>query len=279
MQHLFRRTAALTVPLSLLLIAFCGAASAQGYKLVKLDSNVAGAKHTDPLLINGWGIAYASGGPFWVSDEGDGWSTLYNGAGVPQSLQVIVPSANGIAEGSPTGIVANGSQQFKVDNPPWSSYFLFATLDGTISGWTPLANPTNAIIAVNNSSSGAVYTGLAITSHASGNFLYATDNANNKVDVYDGNFHFVMSFTDTTLTGMAPFGIQDIGGLVYVAFAPTSGGPGGAIDIFNETVAFACTTARSLNAPGFGVAATVGVPRFTEARCSGFVRAACSCCV
>jgi len=243
----------LTVPLWLLLIAFCGPAMAQGYKLVNLDSNVAGAKHTDPLLVNGWGIAYAPGGPFWVSDEGDGWSTLYNGNGVPQSTQVIVPSANGIASGTPTGIVSNGSQQFKVGG--WPSYFLFATLDGTISGWTPLTNATKAVIAVNNSGNGAVYTGLAITSHPSGNFLFAADNANNKVDVYDGNFAFVMSFTDTTLTGMAPFGIQDINGQVYVAFAPTSGGAGGAIDIFDENGTFVKTLVKGhhLNQP-WGIA-------------------------
>jgi len=182
------------------------------------------------------------GGAFWVSDEGTGWSTLYNGAGVPQSLQVIIPSENGVALGSPTGIVSSGSQQFLVQG--WPSIFLFATLDGTISGWSPKAKPTQAIIAVDNSASGAVYTGLAITNHPSGNFLFAADNANNKVDVYDGNFKFVMSFTDTNLTGMAPFGIQDINGLVYVAFAPTSGGPGGAIDIFDENGSFVKTLAQ-----------------------------------
>ena len=35
----------------------------------------------------------------------------------------------------------------------------------------------------------------------------------------------------------------------------------------------------SVNAPGLGVAATPGVPWFKDARCSGLVRAACSCCV
>jgi uncharacterized protein (TIGR03118 family) len=250
MQSLFRRAIVLTASLSLLLISFCGSARAQAYKLVNLDSNVAGkAKHMDPLLINGWGIAYQPGNPFWVSDEGDGWSTLYNGAGVPQSLQVIVPSASGTGSGSPTGIAYNGSSQFQVNQ--WPAYFLFATLDGTISGWAPLANRTHAIIAVNNSGSGAVYTGVAVTSHPSGNFLYAADNANNKVDVYDGNFNFVMSFTDSTLTGMAPFGIQDINGMVYVAFAPTSGGIGGAIDIFDENGAFVKTLVKGnhLNQP------------------------------
>jgi uncharacterized protein (TIGR03118 family) len=250
MQPSFRRAVVLTTSVWLFLIVLGGSAMAQSYKVVNLDSNVSGmAKFTDPLLVNGWGIAYAPGAPFWVSDEGTGWSTLYNGAGMHQSLEVVVPSAKGLGRGSPTGIVYNGSSEFPVQG--WASTFLFATLDGTISGWTSLANPTKAIIAINNSTAGAVYTGLAITSHASGNFLYAADSANNKVDVYDGSFTFVTSFTDTNLTGMVLFGIQDIGGFVYVAFAPSSGAAGGAIDIFNEDGSFVKTLVKAhhLNQP------------------------------
>jgi uncharacterized protein (TIGR03118 family) len=46
----------------------------------------------------------------------------------------------------------------------------------------------------------------------------------------------VTSFTDTTLpAGFAPFGIQDFGGLLYVAFASSSGAAGGYIDIYSES--------------------------------------------
>ncbi len=84
-----------------------------------------------------------------------------------------------------------------------------------------------------------MYTGLAITNKASGNFLYATDIANNKVDVYDANFNLVTSFTDSTLpAGNAPFGIQDINGLVYVAFAPVNESPTGYVDIYQEDGTF-----------------------------------------
>ena len=90
-------------------------------------------------------------------------------------------------------------------------------------------------MAVNNSSEKAVYTGLAITNKTSGNRLYAADVANNKVDVYDGNFNLVTSFTDATVpSGFAPFGIRDIDGLVYVTFASVSGGSGGFVDVFAE---------------------------------------------
>src|SRR5258708_6646 len=99
-------------------------------------------------------------------------------------------------------------------------------------GWSSFS-PTQALIGATQS--GAVYTGLAITSKASGNFLYAADSANNKVDVYDGNFSLVKSFTDSAIpAGFAPFGIQDINGQLYVTFASTSGGTGGYIDIFAE---------------------------------------------
>jgi uncharacterized protein (TIGR03118 family) len=247
---------AFTACLGLALMFASNAAVAQ-YQLTNLSSNQVGtAKHTDPLSVNAWGLVYGPGGPFWISDEGSGWSTLYDGNGVKQGFEVLIPSVSGQGPGSPTGIVYNGSQDFQVQG--WASIFLFATLDGTISGWAPQSNPNQAIIAVNNSSSGAIYTGLAITNKASGNFLFAADNWNNKVDVYDANFNLVTSFTDTTLpAGFAPFGIQDMNGQVYVAFASSTGGTGGYIDIFSESGAFVkrLTQSGRLNQPwGFAVA-------------------------
>lgn len=226
-----------TACLGFALIFVSNAAQAQ-YQLTNLVSNqVAAANHDDPLMVNGWGLAYGPTGPFWISDAGSGWSTLYNQNGVKQSLQVLIPSASGQGPGSPTGIVYNGSQEFPVQG--WASAFLFATLDGTIQGWSFEANPNQSIIAVNNSSTGAVYTGLAISNHPSGNFLFAADSWNNKVDVYDANFNWVTSFTDATVpAGFTPFGIQDINGLVYVAYAASSGGGGGDIDIFTESGTF-----------------------------------------
>jgi uncharacterized protein (TIGR03118 family) len=55
------------------------------------------------------------------------------------------------------------------------------------------------------------------------------------VDVYDAGFNLVTSFTDSGLpAGFTPFGIQDINGVVYVAFADAAGGRGGFIDTFDE---------------------------------------------
>jgi uncharacterized protein (TIGR03118 family) len=254
MPCLSGRSLTLVFLLGVMAMLISSTAAAQ-YQLTNLVSNQVGAaNHTDPLLVNAWGLAYGPGGPFWISDEGSGWSTLYDGNGNKQALDVLVPTAGGDGPGSPTGIVFNGSQQFLVQG--WPSIFLFATLDGTISGWAPQSNLNAAIVAV--TTPGAVYTGLAITSYASGNFLFAADNANNKVDIFDGNFNLVTSFTDTTIpAGFAAFGIQDFGGLLYVSFASSSGASGGYIDIYSEAGIFLKRLAQGspLNQPwGFAVA-------------------------
>ena len=230
MQSSVRRILALTACFGLVLM-MSGAAVAQYYSHANLVSNVKGkGVHQDVLLKNAWGLAYAPGAPFWVSDEASGWSTLYDALGNPQSLQVVVPPASGAGKGTPTGIVYNRSSEFQIDS--WTSVFLFATLDGTISGWSHFV-PGMSLIGVTHA--GSSYTGLAITSKSSGNLLFAADAANNKVDVYDGSFNLVNTFTDPMVpAGFAPFGIQDIGGKVYVTFASTSGGTGGYIDVFSE---------------------------------------------
>ena len=226
------------------------------YKKTVLVSNLpTGAKHQDTQLVNGWGLAYGPGNPFWISDEGSGLSTLYDGTGAKQSLVVTIPTATGTGVGSPTGIVYNASGEFKIDN--WVSAFIFVTLDGTISGWSHFV-PNSALLAVNNSGSGASYTGLGITNHASGNRIYAADFNNNRVDVYDGMFNFVTSFTDRNLPdGFAPANVADINGKLYVAFADTKGGSGGFIDIFTEKGVFVKTLIQGapLNQPwGMAVA-------------------------
>jgi uncharacterized protein (TIGR03118 family) len=251
-----RRCNAFTICLGLTMMLVSSAALAQ-YQLTNLDSNQAKtAKFMDPLQVNGWGLARGSGGPFWVSDQGSGWSTIYNGAGVKQGLVVSVPSETGMGPGQPTGIVVNGSSDFQIGG--WNSFFLFATLDGTISGWAPETNFNDAIITVDNAAAGASYTGLAITNRPSGNLLYAANLAKNVVEVYDGSFTLVNTFTDSTLpAGYVPFGIQDIGGLVYVAFAQADEAPGGYIDVFREDGTFVRTLAKGspLNQPwGFAAA-------------------------
>jgi len=253
MQRMLGRTLALTAFL-VLLVGFISSMAMAQYTMTNLTSDLTGkAKYTDALLKNPWGLAYSPDAPFWVSDEASGWSTLYAGTGAPQSLQVVIPPISGKGPGTPTGIVYNGSQEFAIDS--WVSVFLFATLDGTISGWSSFS-PTEALIGAKNP--GASYTGLAITNKPSDNFLFAADAANNKVDIYNGTFGLVSSFTDPKIpAGFAPFGIQDINGQVYVSYAATSGGGGGYIDIFTEAGVLVKHFAQGkpLNQPwGFAVA-------------------------
>jgi len=69
-----------------------------------------------------------------------------------------------------------------------------------------------------------IYQGLAI-GESSGHAprLYATDFHNGKVDVFDGSFgavHVAGAFEDAQVPkSFAPFGIQNIGGKIFVTFA------------------------------------------------------------
>jgi hypothetical protein len=64
-------------------------------------------------LFDPWGISRGSGGPWWVSDQRTGLSTLYNGAGTKESLIVTIPPSDPnnkkTPTGTPTGTIFNGS--------------------------------------------------------------------------------------------------------------------------------------------------------------------------
>jgi len=150
--------------------------------------------------------------------------------------------------GSPTGIVFNNTSGFSVteNGKSGAALFLFATEDGTISGWNPNVDGTNAILAVDRSKVGlgAVYKGLTLGTNSNGTYLFATDFRLGTVEMFDSNFNLVKSFTDPYLPqGYAPFGIQDFGGYLYVTFALQDAakhddvpGPGhGFVDIFDTS--------------------------------------------
>src|SRR5262249_20254358 len=105
------------------------------------------AAHVDPNLKNPWGVSFSpTGSPFWVSDNGAGVSTLYDGSGNPQSLVVTIPvSANpGSTTPAPvTGQVFNGTTSFNISGGP--ARFIFGTEDGTIAAWNPSLG-TNATL-------------------------------------------------------------------------------------------------------------------------------------
>jgi uncharacterized protein (TIGR03118 family) len=255
-----------TACLGLILLMVSAPARAQ-YRLTNLVSNQVGqAPNIDPLLANSWGLVHSDFG-WWVSDNDTGWSTLYDAAGKLQPTRILIPTAgNGPTSptglngpGTPTGIVANGSTaDFQIQGT--SAVFIFATMDGTISAWVPGVNSNLALIAVDNSASKAMYTGLAITSKPSGNFLYAADNTNNHIDMFDGNFNLVKSFGDPNIpSNFSVFGIQDINGVVYVTYAIPNVGAGGFIDLFKEDGTFVKTLIQGqpLN-QAWGIAAAPG---------------------
>jgi uncharacterized protein (TIGR03118 family) len=218
------------------------------YVQTNLVSDLPGmAITTDPNLVNPWGLVAGPGTPFWVANNGTGTSTLYNGQGVPQPqptpknpnatpLIVNVPGPGGV-NGAPTGIVFNtAGSGFNVSEGSASgpSFFLFAGLDGTISGWNPTVNKNNAIVEVNNP--GAVYTGLAIGTTSTGQtLLYAADIGKGTIDVFDQNFNQVTNlkgnFSDPKLpAGFSPFNVQNINGELYVEY---TGPNSGIIDVYN----------------------------------------------
>lgn len=226
------------------------------YRQTNLVSDIPGlARVTDSNLVNPWGLSHSPTSPWWVSDNHTGVSTLYKGDGTPfpvgsPLVVTIPPPKGGTGPAAPTGNVFNGTSDFAVsgNNP---GLFIFATEDGTISGWNPNVDLHNAILKVDNSGSGAVYKGLAIGSNSSGNFLYATNFNAGVVEMYDAQFKLVGSFTDSSLSTdcplpnqcFAPFGIQNINGSLYVTFALQDAdkhddvkGPGnGFVDVFDTS--------------------------------------------
>ena len=208
-----------------------GALRAEEAKLVQtnLVSDIAGlATITDAELVNPWGVSHSPTSPFWVSNQGKNTATLYavtdetnvkkvpiNGTGI-----VNIPKTAAGPQG-PTGQVnnANTSSFLVKGGDDKSAHFIFANLNGTISAWD--TGPT-AFIQV--TTPGAVYTGLAI--NGAQTRLYAADDVPpGRIDVFDSSFNQVNlgpdAFKDPSLpAGFVPFNAQDIGGDVYVTYAP-----------------------------------------------------------
>jgi uncharacterized protein (TIGR03118 family) len=236
----------LTAAAALTLSALSSTALAQRYQQINLVSDLPNiATFQNPHLKNAWGIAFPPGGPFWIADNGTGLSTLYAGDGTILPLVVTIPPPMGaMGPSAPTGLVFNGSGDFVVreSGKMGSSLFMFDSEDGTISGWNPGVDLTKAVLVVDNSQSGAVYKGLALAQTRSGKRLYATNFHSGMVEIYDSRFHWAGSFTDTSVPPRyAPFGIQNIGGMLFVTFAEQNAdkhddvaGPGhGFVDVFD----------------------------------------------
>src|SRR6478672_6504656 len=65
------------------------------------------AKTTDPNLVNPWGLTLGLNSGIWVSDNGTGTATVYDGTGQPipaGTPQVVtIPATGGTGTSPPTG--------------------------------------------------------------------------------------------------------------------------------------------------------------------------------
>jgi uncharacterized protein (TIGR03118 family) len=202
------------------------------------------AAQTDVNLVNAWGLALSPTSAFWISNNETGTSTLYNGAGQafptnsPLVVRVPASAKGGAPKGSPTGVVFNTTPLFDIA-PGKPATFLFATEDGTISGWNPAVSAAPKVM-VDGSASHAEYTGLAVGSNFSAPLLYAANFGAGTIDVFDGNFKPAKvsgGFHDPHIpAGFAPFNIRRFGDRLYVTYAKqkeTAGNDGGYVDVFD----------------------------------------------
>jgi uncharacterized protein (TIGR03118 family) len=238
----------LAIAAAIALTARPSATLAQHYTQTNLVSDtVGGAPTHDPSLINPWGLSRSSTSPWWVANNNSGTSTLYTGTGsiIPingNGIVKIPPPKNAPAGfiAAPTGTVFNGSTDFVLPAPNGKpAAFIFATEDGTISGWN---GGPSAFLAVDNndngSANGAVYKGATTADINGKRFLYVTNFRAGRVEVYDANFKRVQLPGDAfdagndgdhdgddghesekIPEGFAPFNIQNIGGSLFVTYA------------------------------------------------------------
>jgi uncharacterized protein (TIGR03118 family) len=236
--------------------------AATNFTMTPLISNVDGAAAvTDPNLVGTWGISLSAASPFWVSNAGNGTSSIYTVSdstvanfptltmpSVSSTLVAIPVSASNKSGklGTPTGQVNNSYGVGNFETAPGAaSSFIFATLDGTISA----RGGSTAVIFVDNGAKGAVYTGLAIgvatEGPVPGPTLYAANFSQGTIDTWDHTWKSVTlpgGFRDPDLpAGFYPSNIQRYGRRMYVTYNFSDGsgsfaygGAGtGLVDVFD----------------------------------------------
>jgi uncharacterized protein (TIGR03118 family) len=226
------------------------AADAAIYVQTNLVSDIKGlASVTDSNLVNPWGVSFVSGSPgspVWISDQGTNLTTVYpvtDSTDVsPAVLTVHIPTTATGPQG-PTGQVSNTNASSFHLADDISARFIFADLNGTISAWHPGLTTAE----VEATTPGAVYTGLAV--NEAHTMLYAANTSAGTIDVFDSSFNWVDLGDHAFKTpgqiaarGLVPFNAMDIGGEVFVTYAPsgraaqTMANEGdGAVAIFSES--------------------------------------------
>jgi uncharacterized protein (TIGR03118 family) len=262
---------------ALLLGGVSAVASAQtgnSYQVTNLisDGSVT-ASVTDPNLINPWGIGIGS--TVWISGQKSGLEIVSTATGT-EKFDVNIPPTSGSGLGQPTGVIFSGAATGFMLPVGAAPTFLFATKDGTISGWNAVlgTNASTAQIVVNNGASDGSYTGLALLNNSAGTYLLASNFGQaSDIEVYDTSFKPVKlagNFSDPKLpAGYSPFSVHVLGNQVFVAYAlrsttttngvtafkQTVGAGDGILDVFDLNGNFVATAVNggNLNAP-WGVA-------------------------
>jgi uncharacterized protein (TIGR03118 family) len=243
-QNFWRRTALAAIAILFLALTPLQVRAASGYVQHNLASDIPLlADNTDPNLVNPWGLALS---PFWICNDGTGTFNIDNADGTPTTVITNVPLAGGkTGPGHCTGAVRNNNPAAFLVSPATATTaavpgtWLLDTVDGLIT----IRSGTQNVIKVDNSASGAVYTGIALTNNP--DYVYAANFNAGTIDVYDGTWAkatLAGSFKDPSVpAGFAPFNIQLLAGKLYVTYAKQDatksvdvGGPGnGYVAVFD----------------------------------------------
>jgi uncharacterized protein (TIGR03118 family) len=236
--------------------ALSSMAQSNNYRQVNLVSGVAGLGLTvDPSMHRPWGLAISTGQPIRVTNNKAGSFRSYDATG--RSLMfagnVALPVGSTAARSNPAGIAANSTGLF-APHGSLASPFLFATEDGTISGEyadTQGNILASTILAIDNSSRGAVYTGIAVlTPGCCSPLLAVADFHGGFIDTFTGTFDPLSppgTFTDPNLPARyAPYNLNIVGDQVFVAYAlqnaaadaPTLGAGNGIVDVYDLSGTF-----------------------------------------
>jgi uncharacterized protein (TIGR03118 family) len=245
--------------------------AADGFTQNNLVSNMAGlATTTDSSLVNPWGVSFANGSPVWISDQGTQTSPLFSvtgstGVGNAPLFTVNIPPAGAAG---PTGQVANAmGMGFNVNNGGngKSANFIFANLNGSIAAWN--GNPVLTQAFTQTTVSGASFTGLAIN-HTDTELFAANTAGAGGIDVFNNSFQQISlganafaAPTAVSAKGLVPFNVTDLGGNVFVTYAPSghtaqtmATGGEGAVAEFTESGVLEKTITNNALASPWGVA-------------------------
>jgi uncharacterized protein (TIGR03118 family) len=143
--------------------------------------------------------------------------------------------------------------------------FIFANLNGTISAWN--GAPTTANAFTQTSVAGASFTGLAIN-HTDTELFAANTAGAGGIDVFNNSFQQISlganafaAPTAVSAKGLVPFNVTDLGGNVFVTYAPSghtaqtmATGGEGAVAEFTESGVLEKTITNNALASPWGVA-------------------------